>query len=727
MGYKVSRIAIVFAVAAASAAATLPAAAVPTFPSTRPATIVTLLTGERVMLGTAANGEPAVRIMQAASDGPASQEKIVRLGRDTYVIPASAMAYFGKNLDPSLFDVTELAKAGFGDRTPLVIRYETGTKPALPGVTITSASGGIAHGYVTLASAKDFGAALADKATADSGAGWPSSNTLFGSVTRIAPDMTIPTQVKPRFPMSTLIIDGISKTGGAMPFGFGLLMNMDDGRKFNGFIVMFHGQARASVPVGTYTALFDDASFSGDGSLTVREDIVTDFKVTGSQGHMTIDSRDATAVPSLSTPKPSLPIALDTQIDIHDQAHHVGWGWGWGLELPGASIRFTPQADPDVGSLRWSDHWIAVDPSTPGGAYDFDATQVASGIPADQSTDLGPVSGAMTVDNTFDADSSFQIAGASRLIFTPHSSGASATYWPIPIPLHRVDYVYAPAGSEIQDIALANYNVRWDPGFVDGPFHRYAAGTASSQTWFRDPYALAVPSPPMNARYFECLACASDTHLVYVNGLNDSDPQHFVEVFGSPNGKPVAHLRVYRDGTLLVDKDDRLGGSFKIPTGPATYRVVNDLSRRYTFSPYSTKVTSDVTFHSWQSVPAPDNYFCFTREPCSIMPVVTAHLALDTTTRGTLPVGSHVFHVAAGHVQGAQTFPITSVVVSVRRTGTTTWKPLTVATAGADTYEAHFKTMTWMENRAFDVRVSVTDSKGNEVVQTTKRAFVVGA
>jgi hypothetical protein len=66
------------------------------------------------------------------------------------------------------------------------------------------------------------------------------------------------------------------------------------------------------------------------------------------------------------------------------------------------------------------------------------------------------------------------------------------------------------------------------------------------------------------------------------------------------------------------------------------------------------------------------------------------------------------------------------VVVSVRRTGTSTWKPLTVAMTQTNAYEAHFKTKTWMENRAFDVRVSATDSKGNAVVQTTERAFVVG-
>jgi hypothetical protein len=488
---------------------------------------------------------------------------------------------------------------------------------------------------------------------------------------------------------------------------------------------MFHGQARASVPIGTYAAVFDDLIFSTDGSVTIREDVVTDFAVTGSQGHMTIDSRDATAIPSVTTPMLSVPIGLDTEIDLNDQSHHFFSSWGWTIGLPGATIRFTPQPAPQVGTLRWSTHWNTVDASTPGGAYDFDATFAAAGIPADQSRVLGPVSQAMAVDNTYDSDATFQTAGASRIVFLPKSFGASATYWPIPIPIHRVDYIYAPSGSVVGEIALANYNAFRDPGFVDGPFEPFSAGARSTQTWFRDPYSLAVPTPQLDARRFACLACASDTRLVYVNNLNDSDPQHVVEVFGSPNGKPIAHFTVYRDGQLLVDKPDRLGGSFKIPSGPATYRVVNELSRRFTLSPFSTEVTTDVTFHSGQGVPAPKNVICFTRDACSIMPVVTAHLGLDTTTRGTLPVGRHVFDVETGHIRGARTFPITSVVVSIRRAGTTTWKPLNVTSPGTNSYQAHFTALDWMQNRLFDIQVSVTDSKGNALVQTTEDAFMV--
>jgi hypothetical protein len=725
MGAKLPRSIVVMTVVALGLGIAQASTAAPMLPQRTVASIATLITGERVVLGTDRHGMPTTQIVTAANDGPASQDKVVNLNGDTYVIPASAMAYVGRFLDPGLFDATVLAAAGYGERMPLAITYEPGTSPSLPGVTITSASGGSAQGYVTPSGARVFGAALAEKAISDASAGWPSSDSLFGSVTNIAPIVPGTTTVIPNFPQTTLIIDGISNTGGPMRFGFGVVFNMEDGRKFAGFVIMFRGEARASVPLGTYAAVFDDLNFSTDGSLTVREDVVTDFAVTGTQPPMIVDSRAATAIPSITTPLPSVPRELSTDVTMRDETRHYTFGWGWSLGLPGASIRFTPQPVPEVGTLSSSTHWITLDPSTPGGSYDFEAIFLAKGIPEDQSEVLGPVSTAATVDNTYDAESLLQIGSATRLIFVPGLNFASATYWPIPMPLHRVDYVYAPRGSTIIDLALANY-FAWDPGFVEGPYHRFRAGSSSTQHWFRNPYSLSVPQSGPDARFFACLACTSDTRLAFFLALHDSDPTHVAWVFRAPNGKPIARFRVYRNGELLSDKPDRLGGIFKIPTGPATYRIASTLSRRYTFSSLSTRVTTSVTFHSWQGVSAPDNFYCYTRDPCSIMPVPTEALDLHATTRGTLPVGTHVFDVQVGHIQGAADFAIVAVDVDIRRTGTHTWKPLAITSADGG-YQAHFKAMAWMENRGFDVRVSVTDAKGNALVQTTRRAFIVGA
>jgi hypothetical protein len=700
------------------------AATVPVFPAARTSQIATLVTGERVALGTSPTGTPTAQIVRAASDGPASQLKIVTLNGHVYAIPASAMAYFGRYLDPSLFDATAIAAAGFGERLPLRITF-AGTLPSLPGVTITSASGGSARAYVTRNSAKDFGAALADQATTDSLAGWPRSDALFGSITSIAPILPSSPTVTPQFPQTTVIINGFSRSGAPMRFAFGALFNMDDGRKFAGFVILFRGEARASVPLGNYAAIFDDVNFARDASVTVREITVADFAVTGTQPAMIIDAGTATAQPSITTPKVSMPVELDTTVTFAD-ARGDSFGWGWTLGLPGAAIKLSPMRQPSVGTVRMDTRWIATDPSSAAGSYLFDASFSARGIPANQSEIVPAVSYADTVDNSYYTDTNLQIGGAARFVFTPGSNFAFASFMPIPMPLQRVDYVYAPGRSFLQDLALSNA-FAWDPGFVEGPFHHFVGGSKDEERWFRHPYTLSVPYEDPTARHVFCLACASDTKMLYFVGLNDADPLHNVEVFGGPTRKPVAWFTAYRDGVQLFHKPDRLGGVFKIPAGPAKYRIVNRLTRRWTFSRLSTEAVTVVTFDSGAGRPAGSNIDCFLGRSCSVMPVLTASLDLHASLRDAIPVGSATFDLQVGHVAGARDIAIRSVSVDVRRSGTHDWKPLAVTAVGNGAYRAPFDAMASMANRQMDVRVSVTDATGGRLIQTTSRAFLVVA
>jgi hypothetical protein len=707
----------------ATGVTTTPAAAGPMLSSTRVSRIATLVTGERVALGTSPTGTPTAQVVRAANEGPASQLKIVTLNGHVYAIPASAMAYFGRYLDPSLFDATAIAAAGFGERLPLRITF-TKTLPSLPGVTITSVGGGSALGYVTRNSAKEFGAALAHQATRDSLAGWPSSDALFGSITSIALILPSSPTVTPQFPQTTVIIKGISKSGDPMRFAFGALFNMDDGRKFAGFVILFRGEARASVPLGTYAAVFDDVTFARDSSVTVREVTVADFAVTGSQPTMTIDARTATAQPSISTPKVSMSVELDTAVTFAD-ARGDSLSWGWTLGLPGAAFKVSPMAKPSIGKVRSDTRWIATDPSSAAGSYLFDASFSARGIPADQAETLPSVSHADTVDNSYYTDTNLQLGGAARFVFTPGSNFAFAVFMPIPLPLQRVDYVYASSGSFLQDLALSN-EFAWDPGFVEGPFHPFVAGSTHEEKWFRHPYTLSVPYEDPSARHVFCLACASDTKMLYAVGLNDADPLHNVWVFGGPTRKPVAWFTAYRNGVQLFHKPDRLGGVFKIPTGPATYRIVNKLSRRWTFSRLSTEVVTNVRFDSAAGVPAASNIDCYLGRSCLVMPVLTASLDLHASIRDAIPVGSATFDLRVGHVAGARDIAIRSVSVDVRRSGTHDWKPLKV-TAVNGAYRASFDALPSLANRQMDVRVSVSDARGGKLVQTTSRAFLVVA
>ena len=68
----------------------------------------------------------------------------------------------------------------------MAVRIEhSGARPALPGVTVTADSSGVASGYVTQASARAFGDALTRQWVADRKAGHALSSGLFAGIHRI--------------------------------------------------------------------------------------------------------------------------------------------------------------------------------------------------------------------------------------------------------------------------------------------------------------------------------------------------------------------------------------------------------------------------------------------------------------------------------------------------------------------------------------------------------------
>jgi hypothetical protein len=686
--------------------------------------IVTLLTGERVVVGTSPSGRPTLQIVRSSQQGPASPLTTASLNGDQYVIPASAQPYLGRYLDAGLFDVTKVAAAGITDRVPLRITYTPGTSPSLPGVTITSSGTGVATGYVTASSARTFGTALAAQAVADSQAGWPASSKLFGSVTRISLDLARQATVTPDFPQVTLIIKGISHTGGPIRFSFGFLMNADDGRKYSAFIFLIDGEARVSVPLGHYLGIFDEFTFSRDGSITERVMPVVDYDVTGGSQTMRVDARLATATLSVTAPKVSAAQELIASFGGSDARGYSSFEFGYDFAEPGGRLRVVPTPAPAVGTFGQTTRWILVDPSTPGGRYLFDASFQADGVPTDQTQAIPKISRLATVDDSYASDRLLRIGGAARLVFVPGSFFAFATFNDVPMPLHRLEYVLVPTRSLVLELALADINA-WDPGFMDEGVETADPGSVRSESWLRNPYILDVPSPTDSDPFPLCFACRSSGAMTFVSALTDGVPTHQGEVFGSPGGSPVAHFKVYRNGTLLLQERDSLGDAFSVPTGPATYRVVTDLTRIWTNSLLSTYTITDVTFRSGLAVPMPPSWYCFTARNCSVLPVLRALIDLHASPQGSVPVGTTTFDVSAGHIADAADPDISSVRVAVRRSGTIAWTPLPVAQRKSGHYRATFTAQAWLDGRAMDVRVRVTDVKGGVLTQTTERAFLV--
>ena len=96
--------------------------------STSPTGTVTLLTGDRVTIGSPLNGKPTVTIDPADADSAGFS--VERDGDDVRVIPSDVAGLVPRVLDPALFDVTSLLDMGYGDADrdtlPLIARHAAG-------------------------------------------------------------------------------------------------------------------------------------------------------------------------------------------------------------------------------------------------------------------------------------------------------------------------------------------------------------------------------------------------------------------------------------------------------------------------------------------------------------------------------------------------------------------------------------------------------------------------
>ena len=167
-------------VATVSAAGTAPSAGSANAPATvKRSHVVTLVTGDRVVLNVLSNGKQTATVNDPA--GPAGRKNVFRSfnaveeNGDLYVYPVELGPYIGKQLDRRLFNLTALVEQGYGDKAsatlPVIVTLRNGvTRKTLPGgITKTrtlQSIGGLA-GRELKRRAKEFGRALKTQVTTD--------------------------------------------------------------------------------------------------------------------------------------------------------------------------------------------------------------------------------------------------------------------------------------------------------------------------------------------------------------------------------------------------------------------------------------------------------------------------------------------------------------------------------------------------------------------------------
>jgi hypothetical protein len=707
--------------------AAAPSAAPPT-PSVSPPAPVTLITGDVVRVGVGAR--PTVSVLPRVRTGAAGAFRTVRTGDSVRVIPAIAVPYLGRELDPALFDVTALAATG--GRIPVRIAYRAGAPHrALPGITVTSTAGSTATGYLTPGSARRFGQALADQVRVDAAAGWHRDAGLFAGVGTIAWGGPATPVVQPRFPMFTLRIKVLDGTGAPADFAFLDVVNVDDLNKHLSFPIAEAGEARVSVPAGNYSLIADSPEFGADGSFTDRIVPVTDFAVTGPKTLPTIDMRTARVRPSVVLPRPAIE---DLAVYDWTRGDVLGSTLSQSFIFDGTStVLFAPGRPVVHGVLSWGEqyHFTAAD-----GSYTDDLKYGADGAIPTRLRHVVTAGQLATLTVHYSSDVPGRQILSERFGFRGSDFFATAIDSPVVAPGTRTEYV---GGSpdvvwQQQLVGVAIF----DPdNFVIADLwsdatRSYQPGQRSTVTWARQPLHPSLPRndalspfPPV------CAECRVGNELsVSVVSLADTDPGHvgFLDIDGTTPAGPITggtRLRVFGGATLLSDEHDVIGTQVTVPAAGRRYRVLYEQHRAAPWIRLGTAATTEWGFASARPAvrTAPAGWICPDGDgECAVLPLLVPSYEVATDGQGRVAAGAGTVVVGFTATEGAPMSPVDQGTVSWSTDDGATWQVAPVHALGAGQFSA---AVTNPAGGTVSLRVTGRDRAGNTITQTLVRAYAV--
>jgi hypothetical protein len=272
--------------------------------------VVTLVTGDRVVVRHDANGRLSTSLTPS-SPHYGKPVEAVNAGTHAWVVPKLATSV-RKRLDTSVFDVASLS-AG---RVALQVTFAQGTAPRdLPGLDVrTSSARRSSDGRTTVSASYDAGRPLPARL----------GHSLAG-VSRIA--VTSGQQAAPTYTLQTLTIDGTNAKGNPLRYADVFVFNTDDGRLFGTFGALIDGEWKVAVPAGNYLILSSD----------FRHAVVSQTTVADTDTSTSFSMADATVKPSMTLPDHK---AISPSLDLlgTDATGNYSFDFGW--------IGFTPKVNP---------------------------------------------------------------------------------------------------------------------------------------------------------------------------------------------------------------------------------------------------------------------------------------------------------------------------------------------------------------------------------------------
>jgi hypothetical protein len=337
--------------------------------------------------------------------------------------------------------------------------------------------------------------------------------------------------------------------------------------------------------------------------------------------------------------------------------------------------------------------------------YHYDVMQVAKGRIPEHVVHEVTTANTARVDTGYTESGGLGWAKEQRFGWRPwqeYSLAAQMEFYRIVrTPLRRAEYVSA---GDTQWQHVVQHMFTWSDGAVSGGLteqpRSYTAGQTLSEQWFGPVVRPAVPEGMVPTR-------TADTLMI--------DVPEFVDMYGhygyarTSDEVDTTSARFYRDGQLVEERQNA-GGTFAAVPGTAEYRLELSTRRSSEEWTHATATETAWTFRSARPAEA--------REP---LPLLQVDYDVPADLNGQVP---HGLPVKLGFAvrSPAAGLTVKDFTAELSYDDGTTWTRLSVLPTGEGRYTAR---VAHPAGKQVTVRVTATDTKGDQVRQTVTRAYGV--
>jgi hypothetical protein len=719
---------------------------------------VLLINGDRI-LAAPGPGRHSMAVLRAGS-GLGGSLLTLGTGGASYEIPATALPYVGNGLNASLFNVGDLLRRERGGRVPVWLTYH-GRRPALPGVTLTRAGGGVAAGYLTASSARAFGAALARQYVADRSRGSYGRDGMFAGGVSVSLAGTAPARGRlanglvhatgQRYPMHTLTVTGTDMTGKPDTGDFVMVVNVDNASRFSDGDSFYHGTVKMSVPGGHYWAagIFTTASPKG-GPPAQRMVVLPQFTVSRN-ATVRLAARTASSKITVATPRPSRAYVTDFEVLRRGAAGPSSFA---DLSESGrAPLYISPSTRrPTVGKLQALTSGIRPSP------------RGVKGVPYQYYLDHLDTSGLLHPNQHY-AVRPGMLATVHARFYSGIPGNGTMFVLGVPSGLANDSLSFDVAGTQVRlpgrqtlYLTAGSPPVVWEQweqsdNSADGqlgPFREFRAGARVTEDWGAFPL-----HPVPNVNLVGAVAGDNDLAPTLVSASRSGDTLTLdISPFSDSTGDTGTRLTWANDpgvsvtGTYEIDQDGtKVAAGNAVSSGvafgdfftqaalrpkPSVIRFT--LNAAVTGKNYPLSTASH-TVWSWRSsheaaATVPRGWACrwvgtaphLRGRDCAVEPMMTlGYRVAGLGLAGVVKRSRQSIAVTVGHVQLAAAARITAAAVRVSFDGGKTWHAAAVTGSGGTCHAA----FTAPAGRYVTLRVTAADAAGGHVTETIARAYKV--